>query len=107
MLGASFLLSVLFCLLAGHMLVGSLLCLCGRETRSAFLFEYSFASLISFRVFLATVCFSSKLSLLDFILFRAASCYVKLFFTYTCWRVVVEKLLELSKRQNVVYVILE
>ena len=26
-----FLLSVLFCLFAGHMLVGSLLCLCGRE----------------------------------------------------------------------------
>ena len=39
---------------------------------------FSFASLISCWVFLATVCFSSKLSLLAFILFRAASCFVKL-----------------------------
>ena len=52
-----FLLSVLFSLFDGHMLVGSLLCLCGRETRSAFSFEYSFASLLSFWVFLATFCF--------------------------------------------------
>ena len=45
-----------FCYFASHMLVGSLLYLCGRETRSTFSFEYSFASLISCWVFLATVC---------------------------------------------------
>ena len=58
-----------FFLFAGHMLVGSLLCLCGRETRSVFSFEYFCASLIPCWVFLATVCLlvSSRFSLLSYL----------------------------------------
>ena len=59
------------CYFDGHMLVGSLLYLCGRETCSAFSFEYSFAYI--FLSILSYCLFASKLSLLAFILFRAAS----------------------------------